>query len=68
VKISLARGEAVPRELVTALESRASADPIAAAAVLDLAQRAGPAAALLPARRHLAALARTPGERALAAE
>jgi len=68
VKIALARGEAVPVELRAYLEALAPADAIAAAGVLDIAQHAGPPAALAPARRRLAALARTPGERALAAE
>jgi hypothetical protein len=68
VKIALARGDAVPVELRAQLEGLAPADPIAAATVLDIAQHAGPPAALVPARRRLAALAKTPGERALAAE
>jgi hypothetical protein len=67
-KIALARGEPVSKELRAALDALAPADPIVAAVVLDLAKHAGPPAALVHARQRLAALAKTPAERALSAE
>ncbi len=69
VRLSLARsgtpGDAHTLERVLALNP---ADPIVAAAALDLAKRGGDERAIAPARARLTALARTPAERAHALE
>jgi len=67
-KIAIARAEPVPPELRAILDALAPADPIVAAVVVGLAQHGGAPATVAHARKSLAALAKTPGERALAAE
>jgi len=67
-RIALARREPLVGEVRRFLESAVSTDPIAAAVVVDLARSDGPPAALAQARAQLAALARTPAERAHATE
>ena len=67
-KIVTARHEALEAPARALLEQVAPGDPIAAGALLDLARTSGPPAALATARTRLAALARTPEERARATE
>ncbi len=67
-RLHLARGEPLLGDARTRLESAAAADPLVAAALVDLARSDGPAAALSHAKERLAALAKTPAERARVAE
>jgi hypothetical protein len=67
-RLSLAEGSALSPLAIDRLLAVDPADPIVAAAALDLAKRAGDARAIGPARARLTALARTPGERAHALE
>ncbi len=67
-RLSLAEGRPLAADALDRLLAVDPADPIIAAAVLDLAKRAGDAHAIAPARARLTALAQTPGERARALE
>jgi tetratricopeptide (TPR) repeat protein len=67
-RLSIAQGWALAPNALDPLLAVDPADPILAAAALDLAKRSGDARAIAPARARLAALARTPRERAHALE
>jgi hypothetical protein len=67
-RLSLSEGSAASSLAIDRLLAVDPADPIVAAAALDLAKRAGDSQAIGPARARLTALARTPGERAHALE
>jgi hypothetical protein len=67
-RLSLAEGTVLSPFAIDRLLAVDPADPIVAAAALDLAKRAGDAQVIGPARARLTALARTPGERAHALE
>jgi Tfp pilus assembly protein PilF len=67
-RLSLAEGRALSPAALDQLLAVNPADPIVAAAALDLAKRAGDVRAIAPLRARLTALARTPGERAHALE
>jgi Tfp pilus assembly protein PilF len=67
-RLSLAAGRPLSPAAQDRLLAVDPADPIVAAAALDVAKLAGDAQAIAPARARLTALARTPGERAHALE
>jgi hypothetical protein len=67
-RLSLAEGRALSPAALDRLLAVDPADPLLAAAALDLAKRGGDVQAIAPARARLTALARTPGERAHALE
>jgi hypothetical protein len=64
----MARGRAIDAHETTALLARAPGDPIALAAVLDVARKADDSATITRARTSLSALATTPAERARVTE
>ena len=68
VRVSLARGVAVDQGMLDRLVAIDPADPLVAAAALDVAKRRGDERAIAPARARLTALAVTAGERAHALE
>jgi tetratricopeptide (TPR) repeat protein len=68
MRIALAHGASSDPAMLNKLAKLNPADPIIAAAVLDLAEKRGDVEAIAPARARLTALARTPGERAHALE
>jgi len=68
VKLALARGEVVPPQARARLEATAAADPISAATLVQLTRREGSSPSLARARGSLAAVARTPAERAAATD
>jgi hypothetical protein len=63
-RLSLARGWPLAPNALDPLVALDPADPILAAAALDVARRSGDARAIAPARERLTTLARTPRERA----
>jgi hypothetical protein len=63
-RLSLAEGRTLDATALDRILAMDPADPILAAAALDLAKRSGDAQAIAPARARLTALARTPRERA----
>ena len=67
-RIALAGSSAIDATSAAKLSALDPADPLSAAAALDLAKRGGDVGAIGPARARLTALARTPAERALVAE
>lgn len=67
-RLSLAQGRSLASAALDPILAIDPADPIVAAAALDLAKRSGDDRAIAPARARLISLARTPRERARALE
>jgi hypothetical protein len=67
-RLSMSRGGSPNADALDRILAIDPADPILAAAALDLAKRSGDARAIAPLRARLTALARTQGERAHALE